>query len=85
MKIVWECSAGCLFDVRADESERDNVAAANPAIVAKLRARLAQLIPDFYSNSDAGGTDLCPEGTHDCMCWAAENLHGGFLGPWHQW
>lgn len=79
------CGDGCLFDVRADPEERDNVAAANPAVAAKLAARLAELVPGFFSNSDAGGRDVCPEGTKDCMCWAAENVHGGFLGPWHEW
>ena len=82
---VEDCTAGCLFDVRADETEHNNVAAANPAVVAKMSARLAELVPNFYSNSDTGGTDLCPKGTQDCMCWAAKNLHSGFLGPWHQW
>jgi hypothetical protein len=82
---VLDCAAGCLFDVRADPTEHDDVAAANPAVVAALTARLDVLKKGFYSNSDSGGTDVCPAGTADCLCWAATHAHGGFVGPFHTW
>lgn len=76
---------GCLFDVWSDPEERNDVAAAHPDIVAAMSAHLAELQKGFYSNSDSGGTDICPAGTGQCMCWAAANVHGGFLGPYHTW
>lgn len=77
---------GCLFDVFADPGERDDVAAQFPDVVAAMGARLDALAQTFYSNSDTGGTDVCPPGTKgDCLCWAAENLWGNFVGPYHTW
>lgn len=76
---------GCLFDVWGDPTESQDVAAAHPDIVAAMGARLAALAEAFYSNQDSGGTSLCPAGTADCLCWAAEHLHGGALGPFHKW
>jgi len=78
---------GCLFDVWADPAERQDVAAAHPDIVAAMGARLAELAPSFYSNSDAGGKDACPQGVapDQCMCWAATHIHSGFIGPFHSW
>lgn len=78
------CGAGCLFDLLTDGgfSEHEDVAAQNPAVVAAMTARLAELRKGFYSNSDRG-TDIapCPKGG-DCACFAAANVWGGFLGPW---
>ena len=76
---------GCLFDVAADEAETNDVAADHPEIVAAMGARLALLAQGFYSNNDTGGQDICPKGTGHCMCWAAENVYGGFIGPFHTW
>ena len=77
---------GCLFDVWADPGETTDLAAQFPGVVADMGARLAALAEGFYSNSDAGGRDVCPEGTKgDCLCWAAQNLWGGFVGPYHTW
>jgi len=80
---VLACAPACLFDVRADPGEHADVAAAHPRVVAEMTARLAALQATFYSNSDSGGADLCPAGTKDCLCYAAEHTYGGFLGPWH--
>ena len=82
------CSrGGCLFDVWGDETESQDVAAQHPQLVASMGARLQLLAEGFYSNKDTGGRDLCPNGTSasHCLCWAASNLHGGFLGPFHTW
>ena len=76
---------GCLFDVFLDPSESNDISAQHPDIVASMGARLSELAQGFYSNSDTGGTDICPQGTRDCLCWAATNVHGGFLGPFHTW
>ena len=86
---VLRCApGGCLFDVLEDPTEAHDVAAAHPDVVAALGARLAELRKGFYSNSDTGGTPLCPRDVADagqCMCWAAANTHGGVLGPYHEW
>jgi arylsulfatase B len=78
------CSAGggCLFDVAADPTEHDDVAAANPGVVAALGAKLAALAAGFYSNSDVLTPDCPANVTGDCMCWLAANRYGGYLGPW---
>ena len=82
--VALACAPACLFDVRADAGEHRDLAAARPDIVAAMTARLAALRPGFYSNSDRGGRDLCPAGTADCLCYAAEHTYGGFLGPFHE-
>ncbi len=77
---------GCLFDVWGDPSESVDVAQQHPEVVAAMGARLGVLAQGFYSNSDKGGTSECPQGIkEDCLCWAAENNHGGFVGPFHTW
>ena len=76
---------GCLFDIWADPEERNDVALTYPSIASQMKSRLNQLSNGFYSNSDEGGTSRCPKNTPDCMCWAGMNLHGGFLGPFHDW
>lgn len=77
-----DCGAGCLFDVRADPTEHDDLAAAQPARVSAMAARLAVLRAGMFSNNDTGA-NLCPPGTPgDCACWMAANVYGGYLGPW---
>jgi hypothetical protein len=67
-------SPGCLFNVLTDPSEYHDLAAERPDIVARLRARIAELQATVY-NPDRG--------THDKdMCLAGLDRHGGFLGPW---
>ena len=54
--------------------EENDLAAANPAKVAELRARIAQLQGNVY-NPDRG--------THDReMCLTGWGKNKGFLGPW---
>jgi arylsulfatase I/J len=78
----WEfCGAGCLFDIVSDPEEYHDVAAANPALVANLSARLDFLRTSFFSNNDTG-VDACPPGTPLCGCWAAIHTWGGFFGPY---
>ena len=81
------CAAGCLFDVVHDPTEQEDIAAAHPALVASMQARLAQLAPTFYSNNETG-TDvpLCdskPAGM-PCGCFLAlpGNFWNGSFGPY---
>lgn len=72
---------GCLFDVVNDPTEQADVAAANPDVVTRLNARLAELNKGNYGNSDKG-VDDCPAGTAGpCACWKAAHIYGGFFGP----
>jgi arylsulfatase A-like enzyme len=72
---------GCLYDLRTDWNEREDVAGQYPDVAAALSARLTDLIPTFFSNNDTG-VDACPKGTLLCACWAAENVWGGYFGPY---
>jgi len=74
-------SPGCLFDNAAAPTEHVDLAAAQPGIVAAMAARLAALVPGFFSNNDTG-VDVCPPGTLLCGCWAAQHVWGGFFGPY---
>ena len=52
------CPDGCLFDLEADPGEYVNVAAAQPAAHAALKARLAALQPSIFAPvRTGGGTD----------------------------
>jgi len=67
---LTNCGAGCLYDVIADPYETEDVAAENPEVVTKAKARLAELNKGIYlpdrGTPDAGG----------CGRW------NGFYGPW---
>jgi arylsulfatase B len=80
------CSQGCLFDVVADPTEHNDVAAQHPAIVAALTARLVELRKGFFTNQDDfSATTVCPANMGNvtpCGCWAAINVYGGYFGPW---
>jgi hypothetical protein len=79
------CGAGCLFDVVADPTEHHDIAAAHPAIVSNMTARLVELRKGFYSNNDNfSSSEVCPPGVNvtPCACWAALNIWGGYFGPW---
>ena len=79
--VTLACGSGCLFDLLADEGEHSNVAAADPAVLASLRARLAAEKLRFYSNNQ---TFACKNAAlsiaHDCAC-AAGRAAGGFFVP----
>lgn len=78
-----DCTGGCLFNVWADEAEERDVAAQHPAVVARLKQRLANFSAGYYSNSDVG-VDACPQKEANCACWMAHNTYGGFFGPWQK-
>jgi hypothetical protein len=53
------CTTGCLFNILADPTEHVDLAAAMPAKVAELRARIAELnatifLPDRGTDDGAG-------------------------------
>lgn len=79
---IMNCgSTGCLYNVEADPTEQNNIAAEYPALTAFLVQRLSNLSRTFWSNNDTG-VDICPPGTLLCGCWAADNVWGGFFGPY---
>ena len=84
--LICAAHGGCLFDVVADPTEHEDIAAQNPAIVADMAARLAVLAKGFFTNSDDfSATTVCPADTGNvtpCGCWAALNVWGGYFGPW---
>lgn len=82
--VVGECGNGCLYNIEADPLEENDIAAANPQLVANMTARLAQLSQGFFSNNDTG-VNLCPSGTIElCACWMATHVYGNFLGPFQE-
>jgi hypothetical protein len=76
---------GCLFNVEADPTEHEDIAAQHPALVASMTARLAVLKEGFWFNHDNFSDSLiCPPDANitPCACWAALNVYGGYFGPW---
>ena len=64
---------GCLFNIYADPHETVDVAAQQPAVLAEMRARLAQLQAGAYS--PLRGPD------HPEACNVSAAKWGGFVGP----
>ena len=73
IKVVGVGGGGCLFQLNSDPGEHDDVAAAYPDVVARMRRRLAELNQGWF-RPDRGQLD--PQ-------YAAQIVkNGGFLGPW---
>lgn len=66
-------NAPCLFDIITDASERQNVAEKHPDVVARLQARLDELMDGFW-------TPTKPNVTREQTC-AATARNGGYLTP----
>jgi arylsulfatase A-like enzyme len=83
------CSAGCLFNVNVDPSERIDMATSQPERVEAMKQRLLELRKGFFENDDRG-LDSCPKGFNNsnkdllCACWMAVNYYGGFFGPYQE-
>jgi len=81
-----KCPTGCLFDVVADPTEHEDIAASHPDIVTAMKQRLTELAKGFYTNSDDfSKSTICPAdlGNYSsCGCWAAVNIYGRYFGPW---
>ncbi|KAK7231142.1 sulfuric ester hydrolase [Aureococcus anophagefferens] len=72
--VPCDCATtGCLYNVTADPTESDDLAAARPGAVAALRSRLEALRATVYA-PDRGAKD-------DAAC-AQIATNGGFWGPW---
>jgi len=64
---------GCLFNILSDPTEHDDVAAAHPAIVAEMYARIEELQASAFGPA---------RGVNDgAACRAATHKWGGFWGP----
>ena len=70
---VRHCSGGCLYDLVADPLEAHDVAAAHPAVVQRLYARIEELERSAF-NPDRGGVD-------PAACRDALGKYEGFWGP----
>ena len=70
----YKCpDSGCLFDLVNDKEEHHEVSAANPDVVATMKAELEKQAKTIYS---------VPH-TNDPACnKAAHERWGGFYGPW---
>lgn len=70
---VAHCGTGCLYELRADPLEQNNLAAALPERVASMRKRLDEIAATAF-DPDRGLIN-------DMACEAALSRHGGFWGP----
>lgn len=86
--VVLNCKTGCLFDLLADPTEHDDIAAAHPGIVTAMAARITTLEAGFYSNSDVGvNVPECAKNTNKnkpCACFLAQpdQKWEGYFGPY---
>lgn len=67
------CGAGCLFNLVDDPTEHEDLESARPDVVARMRARVAELQAAVY-DPDRGSDD-------GAACAAAMDRWGGFWGP----
>jgi len=70
LRNLTDCHKGCLYDIFADPFEANEVAMEQPEVLARLKARLAELNKQVFL-PDRGVAD--PAG---CTRW------NGFYGPW---
>ena len=76
-----DCTMGCLFNIKEDPSEYNDIIADNMDIATKLNQRLVELKKGYYTNNERG-IEKCPKNiTMSCQCWAALNIYGGYWGP----
>ena len=68
------CGGGCLFDLRADPFENNDLAAAHPRKVAELFAKVDAYARSAF-NPHRGKVD-------PAACETGLTVHGGFWGPW---
>ena len=73
--VPFDCGRGCLFDLDADPTEHDDLAAHKPALLRKL-IDLAEAY-DATTYQSPGGADADPKAIQ-----AADAKYGGFWGPW---
>ena len=73
---AFDCGRGCLFNVTADPSEYDDLAAARPDDVARLTARFHTLNATRYSPPQTQ--------KNATACSGRVAVHHGFNGPYYQ-
>ena len=73
LNVSVKCSPACLFDVINDPNEHKDLAAEQPAVLAALLARKAEVEKTLF-NPNRGAKNVT------LLCAAAEK-YGGFLGP----
>jgi len=64
---------GCLYNIKMDPEERNNLASEDPQMLSDMRAKLAKYQATYF-NPDRGG--VWPG-----ACETAMNEYGGFWGP----
>jgi arylsulfatase I/J len=67
-------NGGCLYNIKEDPSEHIDLASSNPAKLAALKKRLAELQPTVFSPVRGGGSKKLP--TH-----YARDVYKGYWGP----
>lgn len=70
------CDDHCLFNLTADESERNDLSAAEPAVLKSMLARFEALTTSYHPPTFNPAAD-------DVGCCAAAAARGNFLGPWN--
>eukprot|EP00055_Hartaetosiga_balthica_P003234 m.7069 g.7069 ORF g.7069 m.7069 type:complete len:553 (+) comp2699_c0_seq1:7-1665(+) len=69
-----DCGKGCLYNVHVDPNERNDLSAQNPQQLESMLELLANLSKTIWPNDPGNVDPRCAE--------AAQNLYGGFYGPW---
>ena len=69
---TMSCPLGCLFNLDEDPTEHVDVAAENPAVLAVIAARLAQLQPTVFSPDRGASSPLAGK---------TAAARGGYWGP----
>ena len=70
---VVDCSAGCLFNLTADITEHNDLAAEQPELVATMGARIREINATAFSPQRGAPSPL--------GCQVALRQNGGFWGP----
>lgn len=70
------CDEHCLFNLTADESERHDLSAAEPAVLEGMLARFEELTTSYHPPKSNPAAD-------DAGCCAGAAARGNFLGPWN--
>ena len=73
LQVIESCGDGCLFNIKTDPNEHDNLATKMPDILADMQKKL-QKYQVTHFNPDRG--KMWPE-----ACTTALNKYGGFWGP----
>ncbi|XP_065839147.1 arylsulfatase B-like isoform X2 [Oscarella lobularis] len=72
--ITEDCGTGCLFNIKEDPEERNNLAASMGDMLKQMQQKLAKYQETFY-NPERGNKD-------PAACDAAIHRYEGFWGPW---